>query len=324
MPDSRVLITVVSGSTPAYIVDLVSTLVSHDGSGSAIKVSATVNSADRTLEAELQLFPGVSVSLNTHPKGFASNHNATLSQSPSADYFVIANDDIQLPDAGVIDRLIAFMDESGNERIGVVSPRLLNRDGSLQPSTYGFPTAFRTAVGYLGLRGAIGENSRAARAIATLLGAGAGRSRLWAHDRSVDVDTLRGAFVVVRGATVRDVGLMDEVALVGFEEVEWHYRMRQRGWRIHFLADESITHFGSATVGGRVDLELEYLKGCINFFAKHRSPASLLVVRVAAFLSFLTRSLLRAPKESRSTLRRGAAIALRWKPDPAHQNLRIS
>jgi GT2 family glycosyltransferase len=76
-----------------------------------------------------------------------------------------------------------------------------------------FPSASDVAFGWLGLRERISDASM--RRLASLLRRRSGNSRHWDHDREVSVDTLRGAFVIMRTEAVHQVGFMSEVALVG-------------------------------------------------------------------------------------------------------------
>ncbi|MGQ0432423.1 MAG: glycosyltransferase family 2 protein [Microthrixaceae bacterium] len=129
----------------------------------------------------------------------------------------------------------------------------------------------------------------------------------------MDVDTFRGAFVVVRGQTVADVGLMDEVSLVGGEETEWHQRMAHSGWRVVFWPGASVLHKGSATVGGRGDLEVEYLKGALNYFDKHRSVAVAWLARFGSAGVLAGRWLgaaLRGDRTRRGELARSIRVAI--------------
>jgi N-acetylglucosaminyl-diphospho-decaprenol L-rhamnosyltransferase len=216
-------------------------------------------------------FPRLNVIENSEQKGFAANHNMVLRGS-RARYVWILNDDlIVLPET--VDRVTRFLDDPANARVAVVGPRLLNPDGTLQPSTYSFPTMPQLLLSHSGMREhpLVGKLVQSA---APMLRNREGASRYWAHDRSVPVDTLRGACVAVRMAAVRDAGVMVEVARVGSEETEWHRRLARRGWKTFFLHEASVVHYGSQTVGEGASTHLpEYLKGALYFFRTDRPRA---------------------------------------------------
>ena len=185
----------------------------------------------------------------------------------------LLNDDLLiLP--GAIQKVTQYMDLPGSSRVGVVSPKLLNPDGSLQPSTYGFPSMPQILLAHSGLR-EMPATDRLLGFVAPYLRKKEGSSRFWAHDRIVEVDTLRGACVAMRMKAVRQVGPMVEVAIVGGEETEWHRRFHEQGWKVVFFPEASVIHYGSQTVrDGSRNLYPEYLKGALYFFKTGRSPAT--------------------------------------------------
>ena len=201
---------------------------------------------------------------NAAPKGFAENHNVVLRAS-TAQYVWLLNDDlVMLPDA--VTKITEFMEKPQNARVAVVSPRLLNPDGSLQPSTYSFPSMPQILVAHSGLRD-LPVTERVLERVAPIMRPREGSSRYWLHDKTIEVETLRGACVAVRMAAVRKTGVMVEVARVGGEETEWHRRFRDAGWKVVYFADAAVIHYGSQTVaGGSANHYPEYLKGALYFF----------------------------------------------------------
>ena len=93
---------------------------------------------------------GVRTIVNSEPLGFATNHNAAL-RDGQADFALMLNDDLVfLPHS--VPPLLEFMADDRNRRVAAVSPRLLNTDMTLQPSTYSFPTLIHSLVVCSGLR----------------------------------------------------------------------------------------------------------------------------------------------------------------------------
>jgi len=147
------------------------------------------------------------------------------------EFFLLLNSDA-FPEETAIATLLAYLRE--HPRVGVVGPRLLNGDGSLQVSCHPFPSplfAWR-------------EN----------LWLSTGYSR-WAHDTVRSVDFLIGACLLVRRATYEEVGGFDETFFMYSEEADWertmqrHARMTAAGikvlhftpWRIRAQPDEVVT-----------------------------------------------------------------------------------
>ena len=252
----------------------------------------------------------IQVVTNERRRGFAANHNRTMREHP-ADYYLISNDDVVVR-PGAISVLLAYMEDPANARVAVASPQLLNADGSVQGSTYSFPSPTRVlasaaevrSVGLL--RAAIEREARSS---------GKGRSRFWAHDRTMHVDSVRGAFVLVRASAVADVGPMDEISMVGGEELEWHRRMAERGWKVSFVHNAEVTHFGSQTVSGDATLSVEYVKGWLNFFQKHGRAFDVVMLRFGLAAIYAVRvlwALLSSDRDSRAVSRAGLRLALAW------------
>jgi hypothetical protein len=279
--------TVVPGANEGFIYECLESLFATTGDAPFdLRVTVVDNSPGSGFGRRVAArFPGVELMENAERRGFATNHNAALRGS-DAEYYAIANDDIVFQ-AGALARAVSYLEDAGNARVAVVGFRLRNPDGTLQPSTYRFPSIHRALVDLVGLRPLI-PFAPWSSAIMRLVGRGGGGSRFWAHDRTVDVQTFRGALMLVRGSAARAIGPMDEVSLIGGEETEWHKRFADAGWRTVFLHDAEIVHHGSQTLAVAPRLRAEYLKGLLNYFRKHRSPPlywafRMLAVTVLAF-----------------------------------------
>ncbi|MEO7219226.1 MAG: glycosyltransferase [Gemmatimonadaceae bacterium] len=239
------------------------------GSGLGWSLTVTCNHTQSGLADRLrQRYPHARLIENSEPRGFAANHNSVLTTS-RARYVWLLNDDLViLP--GAIEAVTAFMDRRENSRVAAASPKLLNPDGSLQPSTYGFPSMPQILLAHSGLR-EFGPTDALLRRLAPVMRSREGSSRFWAHDKTVEVDTLRGACVAMRMKAVKEVGLMAEVAIVGGEETEWHRRFHENGWKVVYFPEAAVIHYGSQSVrNGSTNLYSEYLKGALYFFRTGR------------------------------------------------------
>ena len=310
--DKDIEFSIVSGSNEEMLFACIDSLASTlQGSRYTWSLTITCNAGDSGLAARLRAaYPEANIIDNREQRGFAANHNRVLRVS-RARYLWLLNDDLLiLPDA--VRRITEYMDRPENARVGVVSPRLLNPDGSLQPSTYGFPSMPQILLAHSGLR-ELKLTDAIVRRLAPVIRSREGSSRYWAHDQVVDVDTLRGACVAMRMKAVRQVGPMVEVAIVGGEETEWHRRFHEQGWRVVYYPEASVIHYGSQTVrDGQQNLYPEYLKGALYFFRTGKSRASypifcaslLAVFGVRTVVAWITRD-----KSGANVARRYAAVA---------------
>lgn len=225
-------------------------------------------------------FPMVDVIENTIKKGFASNHNQVIRQC-NGKYILILNDDTLIVEDAV-DRMVDFME--CHPEAGVVGCKLLNSDGSLQPSTYGLPTIPKILMDLSGIKRVIPNNEFTRRWISKTLRHIMPRefARFWKHDTISEVESVKGACMVIRKSALDDVGLMDETTLVYGEELEWHIRFQKKGWKIYFLPDAIIIHYGKKTTERmEISATFEQLKGILNIYNKHYSRKQFVTLKVA-------------------------------------------
>jgi hypothetical protein len=63
------------------------------------------------------------------------------------------------------------------------------------------------------------------------------------EDLTTEVDSVVGAFMMVRGQTLSETGLMDERFFMYAEDLDLCYRMKQRGWQVWYNADVTVLHY---------------------------------------------------------------------------------
>ncbi|TMQ59716.1 MAG: glycosyltransferase [Candidatus Eisenbacteria bacterium] len=142
---------------------------------------------------------------------------------------LILNPDIQvLP--GSIEALVRCAGE--HPRAGILAPRLLNPDGTLQLSARRFYN-WRTL---LLRRAPLGPYAARSRTLRNHLMAD------WDHAETRAVDWVLGAAMLAPKRAVRDVGLMDERYFLYFEDVDWCQRMWRHGYEVLYCADASMVH----------------------------------------------------------------------------------
>ncbi len=250
-------------------------------------------SKDGTLELVRDRFPDVRL-LQQENRGLGGGSNAGM-RVASPDYFLLLNSDAwALGDA--VERLVAFAEERPDA--AVVGPRLLNTDGSLQPSVRGFPTLWRLATEYFFLR-KLAPRSRALNAF---------YGSRFAHDEVREAEFLMGACMLVRREAADTVGLFDEDYFMFSEETDWCYRFRQAGWKVIFYPGAEFVHVGGAsTKQNWGPMFREQLRGHLIFFAKHSGLREAERARRLILASMRLRSVV-----FRGERRRSYADAARW------------
>jgi GT2 family glycosyltransferase len=213
-------------------------------------------STDGTLDVVRERFPAVRI-VEQENRGLAAGWNRGIRET-SAPFVIVLNADAWLVD-NAAERLVAFAEE--HERAGFVAPRLLNPDGSLQPSVRAFPTPWRLATEYLFLR----KLAPRSRALNAFYGAG------FRHDEVREIDFAKAAGFLLRRTSFDEVGPFDEDFFLFSEETDWCYRLREAGWKSFFYPDAEIVHVGGASWRAEsATLFTEQVRGHLRFLAKHR------------------------------------------------------
>jgi GT2 family glycosyltransferase len=163
---------------------------------------------------------------------------------------------------------------ASHPKVGVVGCKLINPDGSSQPSAGRFPGLLVAAVMLFAERW-FGE--RLVRA---------------SFDQTREVDWVMGAALMVKKEVIKKAGLMDEGIFMYMDEVEWCYRIKKAGYQVIFNPESKIVHIGGASSKtGRKDPILNIYRGLIYFYQKHYPAWQLgvlrLLLKLKAAISFL-------------------------------------
>lgn len=157
----------------------------------------------------------------------AMNHGAAALEGES---YLLMNSDAFLHRPGSIGAMLAAL---AAEQVGVVAPRILNEDLTLQPTV--MPT-----------------NSPA---VALVRASGLSRlvpnrwqprwSTHWDHSTSREIHGADGAVLLVRGEAWRGLGGFDERMRMYAEDLDLCWRARKLGWRIWFVREAEFVHLGA-------------------------------------------------------------------------------
>jgi len=220
--------------------------------------------------------------INADNRGFAVANNQVLKVLDS-DFAVLMNPDCELPEHTLDEILKVFSEHPG---MGMASCKILNEDGSLQPtSRRRFPTPWLALVRMLQLHRMFPSNPRFANFdYGDLESSGLERSDLDGGDldggdldrhaaipaMGVEfVDAVSGAFMVVRKAALDDVGMLDEAYFMHCEDLDWCKRFANAGWSVGFVPNVSVIHAkGVSTQSRPVGVLWTLHKGMNRFFDK--------------------------------------------------------
>ncbi len=167
--------------------------------------------------------------------GAGANAPTPNSQLPTPDYVLLLNPDTIVP-PGALDALVSFME--AHPAVGACGPKLLLGDGSLDVACRrSFPTPEIAFYRMTGLSRLFPRSPRFGRYNLSHLD----------PDLQTEVDAVVGACMLVRGAVVREVGLLDEAYFMYGEDLDWAYQIKQYGWKIMYVPSVTVHHYKRAS-----------------------------------------------------------------------------
>lgn len=206
--------------------------------------------------------------------GFAAANNLAVSQA-SGRYVLLLNPDTSVRD-DALTKMVRWLD--AHPDVGLAGPKLLNPDGTVQPSVRAFPRVLDQALVLLKLHRLMPDLPPLRRYFAK------------DHDygKVQDVDQLMGAALFVRKEVFSRIGLLDEAFFIWFEEVDFCRRAKEAGFRVVYAPVAEIVHHGGESFAQALTLtKQKYFNASLRtYFRKHHEArAWLLAVPLAVGLA---------------------------------------
>ncbi len=232
----------------------------------------------------------VSWVLNSENLGFAAANNQVLNaltDQGDDDFAVLMN-----PDCELHSDTLTLMFDAFNEHpeFGLASCRILNEDGTLQATCRRkFPTPWSALVRMLQLNRLLPNNPKFAN---------------FDYGNTVDqsesasqVEAISGAFMVVRGSALQQVGPLDEGYFMHCEDLDWCKRFALEGWAVGFVPEAAVLHAKGVSSKSRpIGVLWTLHKGMNRFFDKfYAGDTNWLVrwtVKLGIHASFVARAAL--------------------------------
>jgi N-acetylglucosaminyl-diphospho-decaprenol L-rhamnosyltransferase len=215
-------------------------------------------------------FPAVKLIANPVNGGYAQANNLGLREfgfggqmGERADcsrlprYALLLNTDTVLP-PDALDKMVAFMD--AHPEAGMAGPKLVLRDGSLDLACRrAFPSPGVAFYRLVGLSKLFPASPRFARYNLTYLD----------PDQLTEVDSVVGAFMMVRREAVVQAGLLDEAFFMYGEDLDWAFRFKARGWKVYYNPAVTVLHVKRAASRRSARAQREFYRAMDIFYHKH-------------------------------------------------------
>jgi len=241
-------------------------------------------SRDGSVEMVRGEFPWVRLIASSWNRGYSAANNLAIRQAQSR-YVLVLNPDTKLPPGAIVDT-IAEMD--AHPDIGALGPKLVRADGTLDRACRrSFPSPEVAFYRLSGLMRLFPNHPRFARY--NLLDVD--------EDTPLDVDSVVGAFMLVRRAVIEQVGIFDEAFQLYGEDLDWAYRMKQAGWRVRYHPEVVVLHYKRQSTRQRPVSSIRAFYDAMRIFydkhyAQQHSPAFNAAIR-ASIKGYETAALVR-------------------------------
>jgi GT2 family glycosyltransferase len=223
-------------------------------------------STDGSIKMVRTTYPHVTLIVPAENRGYGGAANQAL-LTATTPYALLLNSDTRVA-SDTIPALIDYLEQ--HPTVAVVGPRLLNTDGSLQPSCYGFPTPWTTFL----------EESGLWQIVNWIPWVKQHYWRTWAHDHATQVPWVLGAVLALRCDSFRDVQGFDSAFFMYYEEVDLCYRLTLAHREIHFAPVTEVVHIGGAsTAAYHLAMFLTLYQSMIRYYRKHKGIGALYGLR---------------------------------------------
>ena len=266
--DLDVAIVILNYNTVDLLRDCLQSLLASDTS-LRYHVCVVDNASNDGSAAMVQAeFPAVHLIENRVNRGFSTGNNDGLrwfgfgidevrENFRPARYVLLLNPDTLLP-ATSLTAMVRFMDE--RPQVGIAGPRVRRLDGSLDRACRrSFPTPQVSFYRMVGLS-KLFPNSRRFNAY---------NMAFYAEDAVHPVDSVVGAFMLLRREAIAQAGLLDESFFMYGEDLDWAKRIKDAGWEIWYNGQVEITHVKEAASRQSSKSRIDFYEAMWIFYDKH-------------------------------------------------------
>jgi GT2 family glycosyltransferase len=218
-------------------------------------------SSDDTVAIVRRLYPDLRVFANEKNVGFGKTVNVGL-RAASGAYILVLNNDTWMH-AGALDAMIGYLDSHPDT--GIVGPRVLNSDGTLQQQCRRrIPTPSAALLYFTGVARLFPKNPRIAGYLMTAAD----------EQQITEVDAVSGACLMVRREVVDAIRGFDPDYYLYGEDMDFCWRTKLAGWKVVYFPGAAITHFGGQGGTGKKKIyaTIEWHRAMWIFYRKHRAP----------------------------------------------------
>jgi len=189
------------------------------------------HSDDGTVEMLGSEFPEVRLLVNDYNTGYTRPNNQAMRESNGC-YIVLLNPDT-LAQPNAIAELFGFLET--HPQVGIVGPKVLNRDGTIQKQCRRSEARPWDSFCYFsGLSRLFPHDKRFSGYLMTYLD----------EDLTHEAEAVSGSCMMIRRQVIEQVGYQDENFFAYQEDTDYCRRVRLAGWKVFYNPSAQIIHYG--------------------------------------------------------------------------------
>jgi len=172
-------------------------------------------------------------------------------------YALLLNPDTVLPETALAD-MLAYMD--AHPGCGAAGPKLVLPNGELDLACRrSFPSPEISFYRMTGLSKFFPRSRLFGRYNVTYL----------SPDVETEVDSVVGAFMLVRREAIAQAGLLDETFWMYGEDLDWAFAIKQAGWQVRYNPAVAVLHVKRAASRQSRRAQIAFHEAMLYFYDKH-------------------------------------------------------
>ncbi|OGH06242.1 MAG: hypothetical protein A2171_02960 [Candidatus Levybacteria bacterium RBG_13_35_9] len=175
---------------------------------------------------------------NNKNLGFSKGNNTAVNKTKGR-YVLFLNPDT-IVHKNTLSKMIDFMDS--HKEAGAATCKVLMGNGEIDDASHrGFPTPWNSLMFFIGLS-KLFPKSKIFN----------GYQMGWLDmNKTHEINVLAGAFMMVRREAGDEVGWWDEDYFFYGEDIDFCYLLKEKGWKVYYVADTSVFHHKGVSAGIR-------------------------------------------------------------------------
>lgn len=225
----KLSILIVNWNTREFLIECVNSIFRFAPTSEFEIIVVDNNSADESASALDHAFgrdPRLKIIEAGENLGFARGSNLAY-KSSSGEYILLLNPDTE-GQAGSLAKLIHYFDT--HPEVQIVGGKIVNPDGSIQPSVRKFPDLWSSFLVFTGLYRLISPRKYLMED--------------FDYETEQGADQVMGAVLLTRRATIERLGFLDEKFWLWYEEVDFCYRVKKSGGAVMYYPEARFVHHG--------------------------------------------------------------------------------